>query len=369
MTKEKNPYLEFMDDMPAETGKKPVANKPVESIKVFGEGDENVPVAETNPNENPYLDLVDTEQEKKRHDIDKSLVGALFGSGAGYLSSGAGRNPFSPSPEAIAKSSAASLAESLTNAPTGSVKEVAEALSTPKKTSGISQAVKTIAEARNPSPAPLPPESVVKVKSQGAGEKWLQNWGGIEKEIEGGVPEGSQAYNRMKPQGKVTSKLFKKFGMNPQLNIEGYTAAQAGIDAERAMQVRQELFQAEMRKIAEQNHAKQVAERAAQVEREAAATGRALKLAAPLTTVNRVLTGAGLGLGGYDAYRRYKEGDTKGSALTAGATLAGTVFPPVAPLAGATVSLYDDPEARRKFLEGMQGQGAFAQRESRFGLD
>ena len=304
-----------------------------------------------------------------KHNVEDSLIGAPVGAAVGYLTTGAGFNPASPNPALVARSSAAPIAEAITNAPTGSVAEIAEAM-TPQRSSGYSKAINAASEARNPNVAPLPP-SVVKIPPKGgAGQEWLKGWGGIEKEIEGGVQEGAAAYNRMKPQGKVTSKLFKKFGMNPQLSIEGYTAARAGMDAENAMKIRQDLFDAEMRKVAEQNYAKQVAERAAQVQKEATATGRAMKMAAPLATFNRTLAGAGVGLGGYDAYKRYTEKDPKGAALAAGTTLVGTAFPPVAPLAGATMALYDDPVARKRFLDAMKPNGAMSERAGRrFGLD
>lgn len=304
-----------------------------------------------------------------KHKVEDSLPGAIGGAAAGYLTTGAGFNPASPSPLLVARSSAAPIAEAITNAPTGSVAEIAEAM-TPQRASGYDKAINAASEARNPTVAPLPP-SVVKVPPKGgSGQEWLKGWAGIEKEIDGGVPEGAATYNRMKPQGKVTSKLFKKFGMNPQLSIEGYTAARAGMDAENAMKIRQDLFDAEMRKVAEQNYAKQVAERAAQVQKEATATGRAMKMAAPLATFNRTLTGAGVGFGGYDAYKRYTENDPKGAALAAGTTVAGTVFPPIAPLAGATMGLYDDPVARKRFLDAMKPNGAMSERAGRrFGLD
>jgi len=309
------------------------------------------------------------QEQKVKHNVEDSLIGVPVGAAAGYLTTGAGFNPASPNPALVAKSSAAPIAEAITNAPTGSVAEIAE-LMTPQRSSGYDKAINAASEARNP-PVPLLPPSVVKVPPKGgSGQEWLKGWAGIEKEIEGGVPEGAATYNRMKPQGKVTSKLFKKFGMNPQLSIEGYTASKAGMDAENAMKVRQDLFDTEMRKIAEQNHAKQVAERAAQVQKEATATGRAMKLAAPLATFNRTLTGAGVGLGGYDAYKRYTEKDPTGAALAAGSTLAGTAFPPVAPLAGAAMGLYDDPVARKKFLDAMRPNGAMSERAGRrFGLD
>lgn len=309
------------------------------------------------------------QDQTSKHKVEDSLIGVPVGAAAGYLTTGAGFNPASPNPALVARSSAAPIAEAITNAPTGSVAEIAESMA-PQRASGYSKAINASSEARNPTIAPLPP-SVVKVPPKGgSGQEWLKGWAGIEKEIEGGVPEGAATYNRMKPQGKVTSKLFKKFGMNPQLSIEGYTAAKAGMDAENAMKIRQDLFDAEMRKIAEQNYAKQVAERASQVQKEATATGRAMKIAAPLATFNRTLAGAGLGLGGYDAYKRYTENDPKGATLAAGTTLAGTAFPPVAPLAGATMALYDDPVARKRFLDAMKPNGAMSERAGRrFGLD
>lgn len=58
-----------------------------------------------------------------------------------------------------------------------------------------------------------------------SGEKWLGNWAGIKKEGVGGVPEAAQIYERQKPHGKVTSKIYKQFGNQP-LDIARMLAAQ-----------------------------------------------------------------------------------------------------------------------------------------------
>jgi hypothetical protein len=86
--------------------------------------------------------------------------------------------------------------------------------------------------------------------------------------------------------------------------------------------------------------------------------------------VRGALTGAGLGFGAVDALNRYNAGDNLGASLSAGATTLGTAVPVLAPLSAATVGLYDDPEARQRFLDAMKKDGAMSKRASRrFGLD
>jgi len=74
----------------------------------------------------------------------------------------------------------------------------------------------------------------------GSGEKWLTNWGGMEKPgFTGGVPQAAAQYNKMKPQGQIMSGLVKR-GMitpepvvpgqppRPQLSISGQAPAAPG---------------------------------------------------------------------------------------------------------------------------------------------
>ena len=62
------------------------------------------------------------------------------------------------------------------------------------------------------------------VTPQSGGQKWLKNYANLDRpEFTGGVPEAAQTYQRSKPQGKVTSKLYKKFGNMP-LNIAAQPA-------------------------------------------------------------------------------------------------------------------------------------------------
>lgn len=65
---------------------------------------------------------------------------------------------------------------------------------------------------------------------QTSGQKWLQNWAGMQKDVAGGVPQGAAAYQRSKMQGRVGENIQRRFG--PQvaekslLNIEGWMREQ-----------------------------------------------------------------------------------------------------------------------------------------------
>jgi hypothetical protein len=61
-----------------------------------------------------------------------------------------------------------------------------------------------------------------------SGTKWMRNWAGSDRQIQGGVPEASAAYQRSKGQGKVTGSISKRFGpaaLQPGgLSIQGQAA-------------------------------------------------------------------------------------------------------------------------------------------------
>lgn len=357
MADRKNPYFDLIEDESPQrsTEHTDVSTQPVSSDQQ----------AEFNPYEQLF------ENEAIQHDVSKSLFGAGVGAAGGYLSTGAGLHPLSPSGSVVSGSGLTSLAESLTGAPPGSVNELYQ-LTQPSQKAGtqLSAAARAAAEARVPAVpelSPLPPASA----PTSAGEKWLANWANQQKEgFTGGIPEAAQTYQRGKSSGKVMSRLEKKFGQSPKLNIGSYTANKAAQEAEAAAKVRADLHAFQMHQTAERKLAEEAAKRAATVGKQAQATEQATRLAVPMSVLGRVLTGAGIGLGGYDAYRRMQEGDKTGAGLTAGATALGTVFPMLSPLAAAGMALYDDPEARKRFLDAMKPEGAWQQRmEGRFGLD
>lgn len=64
-----------------------------------------------------------------------------------------------------------------------------------------------------------------------SGQKWLQNWADIKKEGVGGVPEAAQVYERQKPHGKVSGRMYKMFGNQP-LDIARYLEAQKPLNLE-----------------------------------------------------------------------------------------------------------------------------------------
>jgi len=157
---------------------------------------------------------------------------------------------------------AGSVAESLTGAPPGSVAQMKAMASQPKG-----------------------PRS--------SGANWLKNWANMERpEFTGGVPEAGQAYQSIKPQGKVTSKNFSRFGNKP-LHISGQMA---------------------------QNELSALA--AMQAEKQARSVANAVTASKAISALGKGVAGAGAGLGAYDAYRRFHEGDIPGAAVGALGTAA-----------------------------------------------
>lgn len=119
-----------------------------------------------------------------------------------------------------------------------------------------------------------------------SGGKWLKNWANINRpEFVGGVPEASQTFESIKPQGKITSKNYSRFGTKP-LHISGQIA---------------------------QNELAELA--AAQAAKQAQTLEHASKAAKILSGFGKTAGVAGVGLGAYDAYKRMHEGDTYGAAL------------------------------------------------------
>lgn len=361
---EKNPYLVYLDvdeNKPtSESSKKsdvvsqPVSSEP-ESVQKHGD------IAAM------YEALNETEPPE--HRLSESAPGALAGAAAGYLSTGAGMNPFRPSPGVIESSSLNSLLESITGAPPGSISDV-NALMNPAKVAMTPEAAaRMAAEARIPPSPPMPIAPASEI-SESSGAKWKRNWANTpDAGFEGGVPEAAQSYQRQKPQGKVTSKLYKKFGNMP-LNIQGQMEANAAQEAAAMEKARQAVMAQEAHAQAVLRAEREAAQRAAQVAQETKAASMASKMAGPLATFGRLGAGAGIGFGGYDAYRRYQEGNPKGAALAAGLTGVSSAIPITSPLAMAAMELYDNPEARQKFLNAMKPGGAWQQRmDTRFGLD
>lgn len=134
-----------------------------------------------------------------------------------------------------------------------------------------------------------------------SGTNWIRNWAGMDKTIEGGVPEAAAAYQRSKGQGKVTSKMTKRFGpLEPGQSLVDKLMQQSA-SSESAAAARAE--------------AEAAAEAAAKAKLTAATPG-------PLSRVSRVLAspvtgGATAGLSFYDAYRRFLEGDRTGGVIAA----------------------------------------------------
>ena len=133
------------------------------------------------------------------------------------------------------------------------------------------------------------------VAPQSGGQKWLKNYANLDRpEFTGGVPEAAQTYQRSKPQGKVTSKLYKKFGNMP-LNIAAQPAEGAAAQA-----------------LEESGRS--------------ASFGKYLRGLGSLP-VKAGMFGATAGLGAVDALNRYNAKDTTGSAISGLGTAAALAAP------------------------------------------
>ena len=138
-----------------------------------------------------------------------------------------------------------------------------------------------------------------------SGTNWIKNWAGMNKEIAGGVPEGSAAYNRSKGQGKLSGRLTKLYGpLEPCQSLADKLLAQSTAN-ETAASARATATPA--------------AEAAAKARLAQATPGPLSKAASILKSpiVGGAAAGAGAGLSFYEAYRRFQEGDRSGAVIAA----------------------------------------------------
>lgn len=372
MDKPKNPYLDLIDDEP----QKPAARKPstpsaaassstvkkqpeqnqaltpelLKALDIYGvrspmssiaasapddAASSAAPAASGEAKQNPYVDLFDDEPQQR----------VPYESFASVLSGGAGGS----------KGIAGQVSEMLTGAPAGSVADVNELMRPTKAAISPEMAARMAIEARTP-PAPVAPPPAAQTAVPKGGQAWLKEWANIDKpEFTGGVPEAAQTYQRGKPSGKVSSKVYKKFGDKP-LNIGGFSAQQLLSEDELLTKIRNDLYAHEMQKKAAEAAKQQAVARAAQVEREAAATANASRMAGPLSTVGKMVGVAGIGAGGYDAYTRFKNQDKEGSLVSGLGTLASAAAPfvsaaGVVPALGVAAPLYLMAHDRIKHLQ------------------
>lgn len=147
--------------------------------------------------------------------------------------------------------------------------------------------------------------------SQTSGTKWLRNWGGIEKDIAGGVPQASAQYQRMKGQGPVSGRMTQQWGPTP--------SGEPGMPREplvdRLIRQGQEAEAATAQRAAATEQAGTAAQArlAEAVPGPLATAGRALR--SPV--VQGPLAGGAAGMSFYEAYQRYMEGDRSGAVIDA----------------------------------------------------
>jgi len=149
----------------------------------------------------------------------------------------------------------------------------------------------------------IAPEAAPKAATSGT--KWVKNWAGMDRTVEGGVPEGSALYQRSKGQGKLTKRMTKVFGPLEQ----GQSIADKWIEQGKAAEA------AEKARI----EATAAAEAAAKARLAQATPGPLSKAASVLKSpiVGGAAAGAGAGLSFYEAYRRFQEGDRSGAVIAA----------------------------------------------------
>jgi hypothetical protein len=233
---ETNPYLALMEDEEPSPRKKQLEKpkeKPVVSedlsapmiAPAWATTNDGVPVQSEEKNaedKNPYEDLLEDGDHEN---------GLPYNAVSGVMTPGVQMSR-----------KANDIAETLSGAPSGSVAEIKALMSPSKPAMTVPEASQQAAQARVPAAPTVPPAPVEKPLPQSGGEQWLGNWADMEKPgFTGGVPEAGQIYQRSKPQGKVSSKLYKKFGNKP-LNIAGQAEKNALSEDEALMRVRQALY-------------------------------------------------------------------------------------------------------------------------------
>lgn len=147
--------------------------------------------------------------------------------------------------------------------------------------------------------------------SQTSGTKWLRNWGGIEKDIAGGVPQASAQYQRMKGQGPVTSRMTQQWG--PTSAGEPGRPKEPLVDRLIRQGQEAEASAAQRAAATEQAGTAAQARLAEAVPGPLAAVGRAIR--SPV--VQGPLAGGAAAMSFYEAYQRFMEGDRSGAVIDA----------------------------------------------------
>lgn len=143
-----------------------------------------------------------------------------------------------------------------------------------------------------------------------SGTRWIRNWAGMDRDIAGGVPEASAAYQRSKGQGKVTGRISKRFGPEA-LQPGGLSINNLRYDPHRRLFV-------ELEAVEQQRPAIE-ARRAAEARLAQATPGPLSRIGAAFTSplVQGPLAGGFAGLSFYEAYQRWLEGDRSGAVIEA----------------------------------------------------
>ena len=313
--------------------------------------------------DNPFLTKEWTERkvETPSH-IERALPGAAVGAGVGYLSSGAGFNPFSPSAKTVSGSPFVPFVEKAAGIPKGDIAAAYELMKpAPATLESAAQAV-----AQRSAGVPTPPQT--------------------QRILGGTMEEGTTGRQRMgfnaetQRQARVqaeTEALLNKMRHRGVVPL-GDPIAAAGPMTRTAGGL--EIPVAAANRISAEETARAAAQAAAQAQQAQAATQQAaskVRMAAPiaggLSTIGRVAAGAGAGLGALDVYHRIKEGDYPGAAISGITAAASIPFPILASAIGLPIQwVYDNPDKARelyhqatsKFMGGQYGAPAPGQAQA-----
>ena len=289
--------------------------------------------------DNPFLTKEWTERkvETPSH-FERALPGAAVGAGLGYLSSGAGFNPFSPSAKAVSGSSFVPFVEKAAGIPKGDIAAAYEMMKPAPAT--LESAAQTVAQKRVNVPTPPQTQRILGGTME-EGTTGRQRMGfNAETQRQARVQAETEALlNKMRQRGVVPAA-------DPIAAAGPMTRTAGGLD----------IPVAAANRISAEETARAAAQAAAEAQQAQEATQQAaskLKMAAPiagaLSTFGRVASGAGAGLGALDVYHRIQEKDYPGAAISGITAAASIPFPLMASAIGLPIQwVYDNPDKARE---------------------
>jgi len=291
--------------------------------------------------DNPFLtkEWVERKVETPSH-IERALPGAAVGAGVGYVSSGAGFNPFSPSAKTVSGSPFVPFVEKAAGIPKGDIAAAYELMKPAPAT--LESAAQTVAQNRVGVPTPPQTQRIL---------------GGTVDETHGTTGRQRMGFNaETQRQARVQAETEALLNKMRQQGVVPHTDPIAAAGPMTRTAGGLEIPVAAANRISAEETARAAAQAAAQAQQAQAATQRAaskVKMAAPiaggLSTLGRVAAGAGAGLGALDVYHRIQEGDYPGAAISGITAAASVPFPILASAIGLPIQwVYDNPDKARE---------------------